>query len=207
MGRAARSIQQCYQVHSSNTLVTSSSEKTYKCKHIFWTMAWRIVCELLLLSKFVSLSVIPENRKLNAELSSVPEETESQRTKRSIERYYSNDDDDDDEDFKIAEHWDSLCEFKTHRRALAKEKHHGKLIFKLNPHLSESEDLDYTQYVTEQECVNPDVIFSRGGERFKCVQQRVVHEVDVFDETTGPATVLITKPFFINSGCEAKILT
>merc|ERR1711923_459420 len=102
MGRAARSIQ-CYQVHSSNTLVTSSSEKTYKCKHIFWTMAWRIVCELLLLSKFVSLSVIPENRKLN-ELSSVPEETESQRTKRSIERYYSDDDDDDDDDdFKIAE--------------------------------------------------------------------------------------------------------
>merc|ERR1712003_296736 len=202
MGRAARSIQQCYQVHSSNTLVTSSSEKTYKCKHIFWTMAWRIICELLLLSKFVSLSVIPENRKLNAELSSVNEETESQRTKRSIERYYSNDDDDDDEDFKIAEHWDSLCEFKTHRRALAKEKHHGKLIFKLNPHLSESEDLDYTQYVTEQECVNPDVIFSRGGERFKCVQQRTRHEVDVFDETG----VLIPKIFFINSGCEAKIL-
>jgi len=201
MGRAARSIQ-CYQVHSSNTLVTSSSEKTYKCKHIFWTMAWRIICELLFLSKFVSLSVIPENRKLNAELSSVPEETESQRTKRSIERYYSNDDDDDDEDFKIAEHWDSLCEFKTHRRALAKEKHHGKLIFKLNPHLSESEDLDYTQYVTEQECVNPDVIFSRGGERFKCVQQRTRHEVDVFDETG----VLIPKIFFINSGCEAKIL-
>merc|ERR1712117_601920 len=168
MGRAARSIQ-CYQVHSSNTLVTSSSEKTYKCKHIFWTMAWRIVCELLLLSKFVSLSVIPENRKLNAELSSVPEEPESQRTKRSIERYYSDDDDDDDEDFKIVERWDSLCEFKTHRRALAKEKHHGKLIFKLNPHLSESEDLDYTQYVTEKECVTPDVIFSRGGERFKCV--------------------------------------
>merc|ERR1711902_467366 len=202
MGRAARSIQ-CYQVHSSNTLVTSSSEKTYKCKHIFWTMAWRIVCELLLLSKFVSLSVIPENRKLNAELSSVPEETESQRTKRSIERYYSDDDDDDDdEDFKIAEHWDSLCEFKTHRRALAKEKHHGKLIFKLNPHLSESGDLDYHQYVTEQECVNPDVIFSRGGERFKCVQQRLRHEVVVFDDTGE----LIIKPIFINSGCEAKIL-
>merc|ERR1712147_509875 len=103
MGRAARSIQ-CYQVHSSNTLVTSSSEKTYKCKHIFWTMAWRIVCELILISKFVSLSVIPENRKLNAELSSVPEERESQRTKRSS--YYSVGDD-DDEDFKIAEHWDS----------------------------------------------------------------------------------------------------
>merc|ERR1711902_383575 len=202
MGRAARSIQ-CYQVHSSNTLVTSSSEKTYKCKHIFWTMAWRIVCELLLLSKFVSLSVIPENRKLNAELSSVPEETESQRTKRSIERYYSDDDDDDDdEDFKIVEHWDSLCEFKTHRRELAKEKHHGKLIFKLNPHLSESEDLDYNQYVTEQECVNPDVIFSRGGERFKCVQQRLRHEVVVFDDTGE----LIIKPIFINSGCEAKIL-
>merc|ERR1712224_316219 len=161
-------------------------------------MAWRIVCELLLLSKFVSLSVIPENRKLNAELSSVPEETESQRTKRSIERYYSDDDDDDDdddEDFKIAEHWDSLCEFKTHRRALAKEKHHGKLIFKLNPHLSESGDLDYTQYVTELECLNPEVIFSRGGERFKCVQQRTRHELNVFDETR----VLIPKTFFINS--------
>merc|ERR1711971_896266 len=148
MGRAARSIQ-CYQVHSSNTLVTSSSEKTYKCKHIFWTMAWRIVCELLLLSKLVSLSVIPENRKLNAELSSVPEEPESQRTKRSS--YYSD---------------------------------------------------DYDQYVTEHECVNPDVIFSRGGERFKCVQQRMMYEVDVFDETG----VLIPKPFFFNSGCEAKIL-
>merc|ERR1712147_51385 len=199
MGRAARSIQ-CYQVHSSNTLVTSSSEKTYKCKHIFWTMAWRIVCELLLLSKFVSLSVIPENRKLNAEFSSVAEERESQRTKRS---YYYSDDDDDDEDFKIAEHWDSLCEFKLHTRELAKEKHNGKLIFKLNPHLSESEDLDYTQYVTEKECLNPDVIFSRGGERFKCVQQTMRHEVDVFDEARE---VLIPKKFFINSGCEAKIL-
>merc|ERR1712227_110343 len=165
-------------------------------------MVWRIVCELLLLSKFVSLSVIPENRKLNAELSSVPEETESQRTKRSIESYYSGVDDDDDEDFKIAEHWDSLCESKTHRRELAKEKHHGKLIFKLNPHLSESGNLDYTQYVTELECLNPEVIFSRGGERFKCVQQRTRHEVDVFDETG----VLIPKIFFINSGCEAKTL-
>merc|ERR1712147_9387 len=201
MGRAARSIQ-CYQVHSSNTLVTSSSEKTYKCKHIFWTMAWRIVCELLLLSKFVSLSVIPENRKLNAELSSVAEERESQRTKRSYS-YYSGDDDDDDEDFKIAEHWDSLCEFKLHTRELAKEKHNGKLIFKLNPHLSESGNLDYNQYVTEKECVNPDVIFSRGSERFKCVQQTVRHEVEVFDETRE---VLIPKKFFINSGCEAKIL-
>merc|ERR1712147_58272 len=198
MGRAARSIQ-CYQVHPSNTLVTSSSEKTYKCKHIFWTMAWRIVCELLLLSKFVSLSVIPENRKLNAELSSVPEESESQRTKRSS--YYS-DDDDDDDDFKIVDHWDSLCESKTNRRELAKEKRHGKLIFKLNPHLSESGDLDYTQYVTEHECLNPDVIFSRGGERFKCVQQWLRHEVAVFDDTRE----LFTKPIFINSGCEAKIL-
>merc|ERR1711971_33770 len=195
MGRAARSIQ-CYQVHSSNTLVTSSSEKTYKCKHIFWTMAWRIVCELLLLSKLVSLSVIPENRKLNAELSSVPEEPESQRTKRSS--YYS----DDDDDFEIEAHWDSLCETLTHRREVAKEKHNGKLIFKLNPHLSESGNLDYNQYVTEHECVNPDVIFSRGGERFKCVQQRMMYEVDVFDETG----VLIPKPFFFNSGCEAKIL-
>merc|ERR1712078_11929 len=114
MGRAARSIQ-CYQVHSSNTLVvTSSSEKTYKCKHIFWTMARRIVCELLLLSKFVSLSVIPENRKLNAELSSVPEERESERTKRSTDSYYS--DDDDDDDFKIVDHWDSLCESETNTR-------------------------------------------------------------------------------------------
>merc|ERR1712147_610171 len=197
MGRAARSIQ-CYQVHSSNTLVTSSSEKTYKCKHIFWTMAWRIVCELLLLSKFVSLSVIPENRKLNAELSSVPEESKSQRTKRSS--YYS---DDDDDDFGIVEHWDSLCESETHIRELAKEKHNGKLIFKLNPHLSESGGLDYNQYVKEQECVNPDVIFSRGGERFKCVQQRMMYEVEVFDENG----VLFPKPFFFNSGCEAKILT
>merc|ERR1712176_994676 len=200
MGRAARSIQ-CYQVHSSNTLVTSSSEKTYKCKHIFWTMAWRIVCELLLISKFVSLSVIPENRKLNAELSSVPEERDSQRTKRSS--YYSDDDDDDDDDFKIAEHWDSLCESETNTRELAKEKHNGKLIFKLNPHLSESGNLDYTQYVTEHECLNPDVIFSRGGERFKCVQQRMSQEVVVFDETGE----LFPKTIFINSGCEAKILT
>jgi len=144
--------------------------------------------------------VIPENRKLNAELSSVPEERDSQRTKRSIVSYYS--DDDDDDDFKIVDHWDSLCETVQHRRELAKEKHNGKLIFKLNPHLSESGDLDYTQYVTEQECVNPDVIFSRGGERFKCVQQRMRHEVVVFDETEE----LFTKPIFINSGCEAKIL-
>merc|ERR1712147_130587 len=198
MGRAARSIQ-CYQVHSSNTLVTSSSEKTYKCKHIFWTMAWRIVCELLLLSKFVSLSVIPENRKLNAELSSVPEESESQRTKRSS--YYSDDDDDDDV-FNIVDHWDSLCESKTNIRELAKEKRNGKLIFKLNPHLSESGDIDYTQYVAEQECLNPDVIFSRGGERFKCVQQTMRQEVVVFDDTRE----LFTKPIFNNSGCEAKIL-
>jgi len=181
-------------------LVTSSSEKTYKCKHIFWTMAWRIVCELLLLSKFVSLSVIPENRKLNAELSSVPEERESQRTKRSTDSYYS--DDDDDDDFKIVDQWDSLCESETNTRELAKEKHHGKLIFKLNPHLSESGDLDYTQFVTEQDCKNPDVIFSRGGERFKCVQQRLRQEVVVFDDTGE----LIIRPFFINSGCEAKIL-
>ena len=167
-------------------------------------MAWRIVCELLLLSKFVSLSVIPENRKLN-ELSAVPEETKSQRTKRSIDSFYS--DDDDDDDVETVEHWDSLCEALPHRRVLAKEKHNGKLIFKLAPHLSESGNTDYLQFVTEWQCVNPEAIFHRGGERFKCVQQRVRHEVDVYDEDTIPATLLFTKTFFINSGCEATILT
>ena len=160
-------------------------------------MAWRIVCELLLLSKFVSLSVIPENRKLN-------ELTKSQRTKRSIDSFYS---DDDDDDVETVEHWDSLCEALPHRRVLAKEKHNGKLIFKLAPHLGESRNINYLQFVTEWQCVNPEAIFSRGGERFKCVQQRVRHEVDVYDEDTVPATMLFTKTFFINSGCEAKILT
>merc|ERR1712172_109628 len=97
----------------SNTLVTRvtrvktrENRRKLTSANTFWTMAWRIVCELLLLSKFVSLSVIPENRKLN-ELSLVPEEIKSQRTKRSIDSFYS--DDDDDDDVETVEHWDSLC--------------------------------------------------------------------------------------------------
>ena len=164
-------------------------------------MAWRVVCELLFLSKFVSLSVIPEYRKLN-ELSSVPEEKGPQRTKRSLGySYYS---DDDDEDVEVVEHWESLCDASPHRRDLAKEKHDGKFIFKLAPHLSESGNIDYIQYVTEYQCDNPDTILSRGGERFKCVQQTVQHEVDVYDADTH--TLLFNKIFFINSGCQAKIL-
>ena len=97
--RAARSIQ-CYQVHENNEF----TGENLQVQHTFLTMAWRVVCELLLLSKFVSLSVIPANRKLN-ELSSVPEEAESQRTKRSLGySFYS----DDDDDVEVVEHWESL---------------------------------------------------------------------------------------------------
>ena len=163
-------------------------------------MAWRVVCELLLLSKFVSLSVIPENRKLN-ELSSVPEEAESQRTKRSLGySYYS----DDDDDVEVVEHWESLCDASPEITPLAKESHNGSLIFKLAPHLSQRGNIDYIQYVTEYKCDHPDAIFWRGGEKFKCVQQTVKHELDVYDADTE--TVLFKKVFFINSGCEAKIL-
>ena len=164
-------------------------------------MAWRVVCELLLLSKFVSLSVIPANRKLN-ELSSVPEEAESQRTKRSIGySYYS----DDDDDVEVVEHWESLCDASPEIKDLAKETHNGQLIFKLANHLSERGNIDYIQYVTEYKCDHPDAIFWRGGEKFKCVQQTVKHELDVYNADTE--TLLFPKKvFFINSGCEAKIL-
>merc|ERR1711860_147247 len=173
MGRAARSIQ-CYQVHENNEF----TGENLQVQHTFLTMAWRVVCELLLLSKFVSLSVIPANRKLN-ELSSVPEEAESQRTKRSLGYSYY---DDDDDDVEVIEHWESLCDASPQITPLAKESHNGQLIFKLAPHLSERGNIDYIQSVTE----------------FKCVQQTVKHELDVYNADNE--TVLFEKVFFINSG-------
>ena len=169
------------------------------------TMAWRIVCELLLLSKFVSLSVIPEHRTLNhLELGSSTGETNSQRTKRSIDSYYS--DEDDDDMFTVPEHWESVCPTIQHRWHVAKQKHDGEVIFQLAPREDDRGTLEYYHFVTTWDCENPDTIVSIGGERFKCVQQRVEHEVEVLDVGTNPPKPFFTKTFFINSGCDAKIL-
>jgi len=73
-------------------------------------MAWRIVCELLLLSKFVSLSVIPESRRLQ-EASRTMEASEGDteaRAKRSL-HYLSS----EEEDESV---WEAVCPTVEHRR-------------------------------------------------------------------------------------------
>ena len=69
-------------------------------------MAWRVVCELLLLSKFVSLSVIPESRRLLE----ASEDTDSEaRAKRSL--HYLGSEEEEDESV-----WEAVCPTVEHRR-------------------------------------------------------------------------------------------
>ena len=74
-------------------------------------MAWRIVCELLLLSKFVSLSVIPESRRLQeaSRTMEASEDTDTEaRAKRSL-HYLSS----EEEDESV---WEAVCPTVEHRR-------------------------------------------------------------------------------------------
>ena len=74
-------------------------------------MAWRVVCELLLLSKFVSLSVIPESRRLleAARSMEASEDTDSEaRAKRSLHYLGS-----EEEDESV---WEAVCPTVEHRR-------------------------------------------------------------------------------------------
>ena len=75
-------------------------------------MAWRVVCELLLLSKFVSLSVIPESRRLleAARTMGASEDTDSEaRAKRSL--HYLGSEEEEDESV-----WEAVCPTVEHRR-------------------------------------------------------------------------------------------
>ena len=75
-------------------------------------MAWRVVCELLLLSKFVSLSVIPESRRLLEAARTVEdsEDTDSEaRAKRSL--HYLGSEEEEDESV-----WEAVCPTVEHRR-------------------------------------------------------------------------------------------
>ena len=75
-------------------------------------MAWRVVCELLLLSKFVSLSVIPESRRLleAARTMGASEATDSEaRDKRSL--HYLGSEEEEDESV-----WEAVCPTVEHRR-------------------------------------------------------------------------------------------
>ena len=75
-------------------------------------MAWRVVCELLLLSKFVSLSVIPESRRLleAARTMEASKDTDSEaRAKRSL--HYLGSEEEEDESV-----WEAVCPTVEHRR-------------------------------------------------------------------------------------------
>ena len=76
-------------------------------------MAWRVVCELLLLSKFVSLSVIPESRRLLEAARSMGDsegDTDSEvRAKRSL--HYLGSEEEEDESV-----WEAVCPTVEHRR-------------------------------------------------------------------------------------------
>ena len=76
-------------------------------------MAWRVVCELLLLSKFVSLSVIPESRRLleaarTMEASEGDTDSEA-RARRSL--HYLGSEEEEDESV-----WEAVCPTVEHRR-------------------------------------------------------------------------------------------
>ena len=70
-------------------------------------MAWRVVCELLLLSKFVSLSVIPESRRLLEAARSMG--ASEARAKRSL--HYLGSEEEEDESV-----WEAVCPTVEHRR-------------------------------------------------------------------------------------------
>jgi len=162
-------------------------------------MAWRVVCELLLLSKFVSLSVIPENRRLLEAARSMEdsEGTDSEaRAKRSL--HYLGSEEEEDESV-----WEAVCPTVEHRRPVVPmEDDQGNRVFRVAS-VRGGEYSDYSYFVKTRECA---VSSTRvGGALVRCEQQYTEQRLVVY--TTGSTTELFTKTVFIDSGCEAKMIS
>ena len=166
--------------------------------------AWKIICELLLLTKFVSLSVIPDNRKIIIQRKPNSDLQNSRESEKKIQRHKRNvvliDDYEDNEDEL---EWESVCPTFEYREELLID-HQGNRMLKLSSVLSSSDiSKNYKHFVKTVRCARREVMV--GTSRVKCVQKHMEEMIVVYDTRTEE--VLLEKPIFIASGCEAKMMT
>jgi len=174
-------------------------------------MAWKIICELLLLTKFVSLSVIPDNRKITIErkqnsVLQTARDSEDSFSEQNLQRHKRNvvliDDYEDDQD---EVEWESVCPTFEYREELLID-HQGNRMLTLSSALSSSPSnisKNYKHFVKTVRCARREVMV--GTSRVKCVQKHMEETLVVYDTRTEE--VLLEKPIFIASGCEAKMMT
>jgi len=165
-------------------------------------MAWLLLCEFLLFTKFVSLSVIPENRKniyntkkLSNEKYFETEEESNPFIRQKRNAHYSEEEDD--------EEWDPICRSFTETTKLQ------PLLDEQNyPVLSVVWDgtSKYTHFVETKRCHESSLNnmgMMVGGIRVKCVQKYSKHTVVIRDKNTGQERY--RRPYFLPSGCEAQM--
>ena len=173
------------------------------CSTVKHNMGWIILYEILLFTKFVSLSVIPQNKKAlypQEIKQNQISETHSQhfRQKRNI---YLDDSEEYEDDEENTVSWEPICPTIRDRVPLAPQvDNEGNRIFKVINPRSASEHVDYTYFVWTHECARSRVMV--GNTMVKCEQQHLEQELLVYDENTGEE--LYKRPFFLKSGCEAK---
>merc|ERR1711902_176811 len=141
----------------------------------------KIICELLLLTRFVSLSVIPDNRKITMErkqnnVLQTTRDNENSFSEQKLQRHKRNvvliDDYEDDQD---EVEWESVCPTFEYREELLID-HQGNRMLTLSLASSSSNtSKNYKHFVKTVRCARREV--------------------------------LVEKPIFIASGCEAKMMT
>ena len=178
------------------------TSQTPACSTVKHNMGWIILYEILLFTKFVSLSVIPQNKKvLYPQEMKQNQISETHSTHFRQKRNIYLDDSEEYEDEENTVSWEPICPTIRDRVPLAPQvDSQGNRIFKvINPRTS-SNNVDYTYFVWTQECARSRVMV--GHTMVRCEQQHLEQELLVYDEITGEE--LYKRPFFLKSGCEAQ---
>lgn len=167
-------------------------------KSLDTSMMWRILCELLILSKFVSLSVIHDNRKLVVRAPRVTQEPKTQKLARKRRDLFSSDDYEEDEYGR----WEAICplidEFEPIAPLLDSQ---GERIFRLGSQFPDF--ADFNPMVNTQRCRRTFTMV--GGARVQCQQQFLEQTVFITDKRTQQE--IFSRKIFIPSGCEAQTLS
>ena len=163
----------------------------------------KIICELLLFTKFVSMSVIPPTAKFEAESTrgykdNVEDTLEASPTKPRQKRdlflqgeYMDND----------VDNWEPVCPVNVEIEPLAAMRDsQGAPVFHTSNQFPNS---DYRHMIKTQRCRHSDATI--GGVRMTCEQMYLEQKVYVFDRNSEEK--LYERTEFIPSGCRAKFKT
>jgi len=167
-------------------------------------MTWLLIfyLEFLLFTKFVSLSVIPSNRKNISNTKKLSSENyiDSEEESHALLRQKRDDNQLSAEDEDEEGVWEPICKTITTREPLAPLKDSQR-----NPIFRLTRGESYTHFVKVMRC-DPTSLNERGrtiGDRLiKCEQKYKKHTVVIFDQNTQK---LEEVDYWIDSGCEAKM--